>query len=378
MQSLCTAAAVAVSFVGGAFAQQTLVVDPQSGPYYSLELALDAASPGDTLLVAPGTYGSVQVTIGVDIVFAPGFVEMLAFSIGNLPAGQTVTVTGMHPQTFAPHIELFNNAGRVHLEDMSAPNGMSISNCVQVSLRDVDVSGIGGTAYAQLACLRIDGSEALLTGCSVATGTVFLPVYGVSATNSTLTFVDTDVTGGDVMLSLSQSAGIDLIVSDATVAGDVGAVIAAGAATMPAPAIRLDAGSTLRIDPNLSLVPNGASAAITGGGAVTIADVAVQRADYGTPPALFLDTHADQGAWGAVFVDFPSAPVSVPVLSGARLWLGASAQAITPLVPFSNGELSWAIVVNPLPPGTTLAFQAVVLEQSGALSLTTPAVLTFD
>jgi len=379
MQSLRAAVAVAVSFVGGALAQQTLVVDPQSGPYYSLELALGDANPGDTLLVEPGVYGSVQVSIGVDIVFSPGFVDMFSFAIGNVPPGQVVTVTGMHLQTFAPHIELFNNSGRVHLEDMTAPKGLSISNCAQVSLRDVDVSGIGGTAFAQLASVRIDNSEALLTGCSVSAGTVFLPVHGISATNSTLTLVDTNVTGGAAALSLSPSPGIDLLGgSAATIAGNVGTVITAGPSATPAPAIRLDAASTLRIDPNLSLVPNGASAAITGGGAATIADVAVQRADYGAPPALFLDTHADQGAWGAVFVDFPSAPVSVPALPGSRLWLGASAQSITPLVPFSNGELSWAIAVNPLPPGTTLAFQAVVLEQSGALSLTTPAVLTLD
>jgi hypothetical protein len=94
-------ALAAVSLAPSA-AADVLVVDAASGPYFALQAAVDAALPGDTLLVRGGSYATCLVNAkplsivgdaGADVQIA-GAVRVRSLPAGTLFALSNVTVTG--------------------------------------------------------------------------------------------------------------------------------------------------------------------------------------------------------------------------------------------------------------------------------------------
>src|SRR5262245_18172028 len=80
-----------------ALAQNTLRVGPGRA-YSTTQAAVDAAQPGDRILVDAGTYGTTQsgpavtVPIGVSIVCDPGTVILGGVVFTGIPALQTATL----------------------------------------------------------------------------------------------------------------------------------------------------------------------------------------------------------------------------------------------------------------------------------------------
>lgn len=117
----------AASLLAGTASADLLVVDDDGGPgvdYTTLQPALDAAGPGDVLLLRPGDYHPAPafppaphrlVGKGLSIV-ADGSVRVHGLRIEDLPAGQDVLVRGI--DLGDANLQVVDCAGVVWLEDI--------------------------------------------------------------------------------------------------------------------------------------------------------------------------------------------------------------------------------------------------------------------
>ncbi len=123
-----------------------------SGADFSeIQPAVDAALPGDTILVRPGSYGPLLVEKGVLVRASEGmFLLGFGATIRNIPAGSTAGISGA--TTVGYPIQVRNNVGEVLLESLSLQAGehtLWVDNCANVSVTGANVSlsaGLGGDA----------------------------------------------------------------------------------------------------------------------------------------------------------------------------------------------------------------------------------------
>lgn len=120
----------AVLLVGSAIGQQTWIVDANNGPgtnFTNLQPAVNAAAPGDRILVRAGTYTPVSVFKALTIVGSPNAVVTGSggyspgFLVSYLPAGTVTSIQGLHLATtgIAPmSLGVVSCAGTVILDDV--------------------------------------------------------------------------------------------------------------------------------------------------------------------------------------------------------------------------------------------------------------------
>ena len=190
-------AAFALLFLATASAASggVIQVGSLSGGYDEIQAAVDAAQPGDLILVRTGTYaGFVVDGKRLSIVADAGAIVQVAGSvvIQNLPASGFVLLSGLNvavPGSAAsspPGLELLGNAGFVRLSDcefrgaQGASNASNVSNCslvgpgsngveiagsARVLFQDCAlIGGIGGTAFKK--CKGGPGGDGLVTQTS--------------------------------------------------------------------------------------------------------------------------------------------------------------------------------------------------------------------
>ena len=138
-------------------AQTTWTVD-DDGPadFTDIQLAVDAASDGDRILVREGTYSNVAIdgkgltiqadgdaTLSAIGLFVPA---STVFRVDNLAADQVVSVRGFLIQMLLAYderlIELRDNAGAILFEDcVMKPSGypVEISDCASVTMSRCDI-----------------------------------------------------------------------------------------------------------------------------------------------------------------------------------------------------------------------------------------------
>lgn len=120
-----------------------VVVNPTTSD--ALQLAIDSALEGDTVLVHPGAYGAVHIAgKGLTVVAnAPGTVQVESLTISGLSASQTCAVTSVRVTGYAlpeaAAVRVLQCAGPVRLVDVNAtmptmttvttivPSGMHVS-----------------------------------------------------------------------------------------------------------------------------------------------------------------------------------------------------------------------------------------------------------
>lgn len=129
--NLRIAAAVLV-LAATALAQAVHTVDPVGGDFATIQAALDAAAPGDIVLVTGGSHENVVIQKGVVLVGAGGgFITKAAAGPGvaqpplrvvGIPAGESVVVAGLTVFTVTSGataaVEVSGCAGAVWLQDL--------------------------------------------------------------------------------------------------------------------------------------------------------------------------------------------------------------------------------------------------------------------
>lgn len=327
----------ALALAGPGLAQATIDVFP--GQPGGIAAAIAAATPSDLLLVHAGLYGGFAATQGVHLLAEPG-VAMFGGMTADVPAGQTLTVTGFafdHPATVL--------AGRVALVDCA--------------LRD------------QLAALTVAGGEVQLVDCDLLTGQGG-PAADVA--NATVTAVGCAFHGLFATGSLNPTVRLGnarLHASHCTF--DNGQ---AGAFSVAGPALQALSGSVAWLSDSSLTTSSPIDCAIVTSGANVFTDRCqisqVVATCAPTTPLPLLGVEATplrlSQAWTihftttantplAVFAATDLATVDVPPLFAQPSWLDpASAFAVTVLLADATGDATatFAIPANPLLLGARL------------------------
>src|SRR5688572_13526839 len=104
---LCAASLSAALLLQATASAGVLVVGPpgSGAPFQDVQPAIDAAQPGDTVLVLAGSYGTASITKPLQLVGAGSGLVTLSgpptapvLHVGSIPAGETVVVSGLDLQ----------------------------------------------------------------------------------------------------------------------------------------------------------------------------------------------------------------------------------------------------------------------------------------
>jgi len=230
------------SFVGGALvaaaalsAQSTLTVGP--GGFPTVQAAVDAAFPGDEVVIEPGSYGSFVLMKGLTIRAAvPGTVSVAGagfFSLVLAPANAPVRLQGLNMGSYTLL------GGRISVEDcdfVSAGIVLSVGNVV-----------------AHFERCRVIG-QPFLVGAQAA----------MVCNGSTVSMVDCSVVPTPGGVGSSGTPGVNLNGATLVATG----CTFEGAAVPPSPALDLDQTSTAWLSDCTVLTPNN-SCGIVGGSVTT-------------------------------------------------------------------------------------------------------------
>ncbi|MGE3171805.1 MAG: hypothetical protein AB7O97_04215 [Planctomycetota bacterium] len=337
---------------GFAGAQQQLTVGPGQ-QFGTIPAAIHAASPGDTILVQPGTYGGFVVSKGVRII------GRNALIVGGGVFG-TVLVQGV------PAGESFALVGF----GVDAPGDCQVVNCRgQVALRDLHQGG--GFPWG----LQVFGSDQVHVAAS--------PLRNGGVTDSTVVLEGCSM-DPSVLMGLQVSGGVTVLES-CTVRGSTGpftgpgvqlnrgTLVATGSTirgTGSSPAIRAIDGQML-LDPSVTLIADPGIATIVG--PVTPVPFAFASQSAGTDGVQL--SIQGQGLAGGVFGMLVSQPgPQTPTPIGVS-WLDPGSAALLYFDTWAPDRSHTRTIPHPpLPPGLTITLQVLYAQPSG-LALGTPSVV---
>ncbi|MGE3173080.1 MAG: hypothetical protein AB7O97_10685 [Planctomycetota bacterium] len=179
---------------GAAPAQATLLVGP--GGFAQLDAAIAAASPGDFVQVATGTYLPFTCSKGVTIAAAPGAdVRILptpslaaAATVFQIPAGQSARVFGLHFDTAALRVQ---------------------TTRVLAGTATFELCSFTGS-FPQSETLLVQNASAWLRGCQMGALDSDSPCAALRAQNAAVAAVDCDFVGSRARNSVSDGGpGVD-------------------------------------------------------------------------------------------------------------------------------------------------------------------------
>ena len=382
-------------------AQTTLIVDnsvsPTPGTFSSIQRAVNAALPGDTIQVNYGSnwYQGATVTRGVFIVGVdtPRISGDITFD--EIPPGQSAVLTNF---LIGGKVECDGCVGSVHLERLDVYGTLAslggvfdpsvdVNQCVHVSGLDcvfrgnLVLSPFPPGPIGAHGALGVRDSGLHLTRCE-AYGIVHESEShpGVEASNSRLVFVDSDIRGGDGTCQelppsgwvpgtaptpgLSGLGGNTVVTKGTTFVGGAYGQLCGGAM---ASGVVLDQVSTIVSHPGTSLD-------LQGGQLITqpLHDLQTAGAAPGTTFSVTLNagvpTPMPFATWAAL--------AGQPILHPVSLWLDLTAPVPLFAGTITGSRTDSALVQPQWPAGFPLALQSVLLV-NGQLEVSTPVVLIF-
>lgn len=218
IRTACALALASLSLQAG-----VLVVDDDGGPgvdHTTIQAAVDAALPGDTVLVRAGLYAGFGIHHkGVNVVAASGALVRVAneVAVRNLPAGEQVDLVGLVVDATSPYnrgLVASNNAGVIWVE------GCELEGVPATSPGQWQLDGAQPGVYA------VDTAHVALIRCDVRGGrgwTLWDEAYepnasdgadALAATNSAVYVFEGTLTGGD------GGSNYDTVSSDGGRGGD--------------------------------------------------------------------------------------------------------------------------------------------------------------
>jgi hypothetical protein len=158
------ASCAACVFLPAVLAQQTFVVDQNGGGQFTdIPPAIAAASPGDTILVRPGTYSIFALDKGCRVLGDPGAAltgsRGGAFEVSNLPLGQSAVVRGFTGSFGVLTMSILDSAGHVHVE--SIVTGGPLASALMRRAQNVTLVGITCLAPGVV----VEQSTVAMTSC---------------------------------------------------------------------------------------------------------------------------------------------------------------------------------------------------------------------
>lgn len=290
----------------------------------------------------------------------------------GIAAGQTVTLRGLTvgPSSFGMKpISIHDNAGHVHCEQLTSPFPAVIERSAQVSLHLVSLEGAPP--------LRVRDSTLAIAQCGFdAFPVVFTRNYGAVFERSPVSIAACIVRGGsDSFAFTGPGPAIDLLGGTLRLGGaDTSILAGLGGGSLPAPAITAT-GGTIHVDPVVRLGPANGAPPITGTANVVTGPVPSTRAVV-SGTQLTATVHAEPGYRSVLLGGVTLGPrLDTPF---GQLWLGFPHILLDAGSVPANGQRSVTINLPPQSLGVLATLQAVLLDPSNNLQLSTPTVLTID
>lgn len=236
MGSALTTLVAAIALFATTASADVIVVNPSAGD--SVQAAVDAAAPGDTLLIqGPGVNPSEVVVIngkGLTLIgeaplgfpssFDPAF-NLKRMAIDNIPAGQSVSV--VHMNVGGPGgdgLILRNNSGALRFVDVSAKGGNGLAENINGQVATPGFTGCFISNCADVVFMRsgilggLGGSVLSGQGTATSVGGTGMAVQG-----STVTIFESGVRGGDggevdfIYAPFGSDGGVGAIADDSRV-----------------------------------------------------------------------------------------------------------------------------------------------------------------
>lgn len=418
LSNLLRLAAVVLGSVLSPLAASTLTVGPPgSGAGFSdIQPAIDAAQPGDTILVLPGSYTSFKLTKPLDLLGAGSGVVQVGspvqapIMVSGIPAGSEAVLSGFRVSDH-PSIKLFASAGSVTLHDVvllggfdlssgcEPGAGLFVSGCARVMVLSSTVRGMSGVAgdglQAQFSEVwlidsQVDGGDGAPwgSGCTTQGG------LGASLIGSALYLAGSSVRGGFtqsipftplvVTNGIAASGGSML-----KIVGGSGAKIEVGGGLgsfFPVSAILLSTSSSLLLQAQVPVVsyPGAPPFSTDGSSAGTVTPTiyptllaSAQQTSLGS--ALSLQVIGDPGA-SALFAYSPATGPSAffaGIDGGLALDLASTlVLAALPIGPSGGATLNLTVPSLPGLVGTTALFQALELGAPLQDAFSNPTLVT--
>ncbi|MEM7204056.1 MAG: hypothetical protein AAF628_27590 [Planctomycetota bacterium] len=363
--------------VAAAPAQETHIVGP-GGQFSEIDPAIDAAQPGDIILVRARSYDNFTVDKPVRLlgdpgatIAGPGFHALgPAFTVRDIPAGEVAIIRGLDMPTsgglVASSATVINCAGLVHLENMLMSDSSSFraTDCAQVTVHEcalgyatVDNSVVAFTDSSALGILGLaEGAPALdiLSGRVVIAGGSYTGGAGFFGSGGPAIRVQ----GGRLVLT-----------------GDAGTAVAAGTGLTPTPTAAIDVlAGELILDPTPTLTPAAGGPPVRTAAGATFIQRVVPALDVAVAGRTMTTSVRAASSSLAVVIASPIAP-PLP-LPGMDLWLSFSHIVIAQGTIPPTGLRVDSISLPTLSAGTTSPVQAVVL--GAGLSLSNPVMTRWD
>jgi hypothetical protein len=374
-RSLSGAACLLLSQLSAPAQGAVLFVDDNGGAYTDIQAAVDAALPGDRIVVRAGNYSGFTVSgKGVWIVGQPG-AQIVGFggqletlTIYGVPAGQICAVSSiaLGGATVSP-LEVKESLGLVVLDKIVDGTGNSgarrflnnrqviVNGCIlprvhamNTNISLLDTTSVGLAALFGFPGLDLTDSVAYVSRCNIDGASSVLPAPAIRLSNSLLR-----LTGDNTTMLRAGSGG-------------------AGRSA-------IEGSGALFLDDDVSLSPTGGKPAIGAGVAVTaqnIPSLAVNGAPIGG--TVTIDLYSESGELFFILAGVPGGVIPLPVFKG-DLWLNPIV-----LIPVLSGTLNgsartmaqYTVPNSSVFIGVTTGFQAFTGNAS-ALTVSNPATATY-
>ena len=387
--SLATALATSVQAA-------THVVDDDGGAgvFTTIQAAIDASSPGDVILIQPGTYAGYTLSTGVTLLGVGAQpVVTTAVKIENVPAGQVAVLSNLRHENNTD-IEFCDGTAILDRVDLNASNALDVVVCADVRLYDFSAFGTTDVVASRLEATRATfigkpGTDVSCIAAAGTGGTALTADSGALVVLSQATLVGGE--GGSVGCSFFDGGdgGAGLWIGDAsqvTVVGDESAIFGGGPGLgdtclqdgKPGSGVVIAATGAF-LHSSVSITPGSTPGCAPGlaienlGGALTLLDPLTPTlfSTGATAPGVSTRFTVNAAPASPAFLAFGAEPALIP-LAGSPIGVLTSLDLgiVAATIP-ATGELNVVIKVPPFMPVGEMAFaQAAVIQSGAQLELT--------